>query len=716
MNKFFINKQSGIRPSATSSGWRILVGLLVVAISLLGSFSTAVAKDTKAKTATQTYTQPLQNTTMSLSGQAVETSSYFIKVDYWRMKHATLNLNYQVSQLADRQLSDITVAVNGTKFYSFRPVAQSGLQTKQITIPLRLLRSSNSLKISGQILTRDGKHDYRLAQTPANWLTVDARSNVNCEYTLKQPNANVNSFYDHFSGPDTVVNQQSAIEVPAQASNAELTASMSALAGEARVITTETQQIPVTTLTDRTAQRADYQVIVATYDHLPARFKRHVSAQAVTKQAVIKRYDAQGKHYLIVTAPTGDLLIKAGRYVANAELMQETAHPSEIVRADSQTFTSSLNYDGHYQLTTTADRLVGANHQERSYFVSLPVDRNNADGSTIKVSLRYAKNLDFRSALATVYINDTAIGSHKLTARRADNDSFTVKLPKGLALGNSFTVRIALDLPVQTAANSTNAQTPWASIEPSSRANIQSAPGNDLLFSNYPNLFLQNSTYDHLAVVRPKTMTLADYRTLSSLFNLIGNYARSNQGQITFYQDRPSQQVLTHDNVIALGTPQQNAFIRALNDKLYFQFDAAGTRLISNEKLSIEPRYGATLGTAQLLRSPYNAKKGLLVITGATPDDAARAAGQISNQKNVAQYTGDAVVVDRDNLHRGYRFKKNKLIDTQVNLSQRVHRNRQLLVYLGIALGIIVILLIAILMLLNKHGVLHRSRRGKPHA
>lgn len=666
--------------------------------------------------ALKTYTQPFQNNTTSLSGQSVEMSTYFIKMDYWQVKKATLNLNFQISQLSSRQLSDITVSLNNVKFYSFRPSKRTGLQTKTVTLPLRLLQGQNVLKISGQILNAAGKRDYRVTQTPANWLTVDNHSSVNFQYRLMPPTNAIKSFYDHFSGPDTIANQQSSIRVPNQASNAELTASMIVLTGESRVITTENQQIPVSDMADSTAKKAGYQVIVARYDHLDRALQRRFDRQDLRQQGQIRFFKTKGTYTLVVTALTDQLLQKTARFVANQELMQESSHAVENVSAQTRTFTSDLHYQGHYQLTTTADKLTGAGHQERSYFVSLPVDRNNADGSQITLHLRYSKNLDFDSALATVYVNDTAIGSQHLTAKRADNDTLTVVLPKGMALGHSFTVRVALDLPIRQPANSTNIQTPWASIEPSSQAAIQSAPGNDLLFSNYPNLFLKNSTYDNLVVVRPKQMTGTDYATLTNLFNLIGNYAQSNRGRIRVYDHTPSADVLKHANVIAFGSAKQNALVRHLNSRLYFQYNRGLTGFLSNEKLSIEQTYGQQIGTAQLLRSPYNQKKGLLVVTGADSQATYLASTQVNYQRNIAQYSGDAIVVDPDNNHFGYRFKKNKLIDTQVNVKQTLSRNSQLLVYLGVALGIILLVLLALLLLLGKHGRLRRRKRGGRHA
>ncbi len=713
MNKSFISKQNGIKRNVIS---KILITLALFGLAFCGAFWGSTPANAKSKVALKTYTQPFQNNTTSLSGQSVEMSTYFIKMDYWDVKQATLNLNYQVSQLSSRQLSDITVSLGGVKFASFRPKKQTGLQTKTIKIPLRLLSGENELQISGQILNQAGKKDYRLTQTPANWLTVDSRSAVNFQYALKAPTKTIDSFYDHFSGPDTIVNRDAYITVPNQANNAELSASMYALTGESRVITTENQQIPVAQFQTTAGQAADYQLVMAEYQHLPARFQKLFKRTDLRNAAQIKRYDAKGKHYLVVTATTGTLLEKAARFVANSELMKEAKQATETITAGTQTFTSTLNYDGKYQLTTSADKITGANHQERSYFVSLPVDRNNADGSTISIHLRYARNLDFKNSLATVYVNDTAIGSKRLSSARADNDTLTVALPRGMALGNSFTVRVALDLPMSDSSGTQdNTHTPWASIEPSSVARIKTAPGNDLLFSNYPNLFLKNSTYDNIAVVRPTTMTGTDYQTLTNIFNLIGNYAENNRGTIKFYDRQPSKATMADANVIAFGTPTKNRLIHHLNNHLYFKYNSAETGFLSNEKLSIEQRYGQTIGSAQLLRSPYNRKKGLLVVTGASANGTYLASTQINYQRNISQYTGDAIVVDPDNNHGNYRFKKNKLIDTTVNAKQQLSRHSQQLLYLGMALLMIGVVTVALFLLLWKHGALHRRRKGDRH-
>jgi cellulose synthase (UDP-forming) len=662
----------------------------------------------------QTYTEQFQNNTTSLSGKSVETNMYFTKMDYWDIKKATFNLTYQISQLAETQKSDITVSINGVKFYSFRPHDGDGFQTEQISIPVELLTGENNLQISGQVLNKAGNSNYDLAQTPANWLTIKQGSNVNFEYQLKDADNTLHSFYNHFSGEDTVANGQSRIVTANHPSGDELTASMIALSGESRVITTDNDQIQVVKQASMNAQQGDYLMVVATYRHLPKELRNAVSATEVAHHAVIKTHYADGKHYLIVTAQTGKLLKKAARFVANAELMNETNKATETVGSRTRTFTSSLHDQGHYQLTDQTDKIIGAGHRETSYFVSLPNDRSNADGSTVKLHLRYSKNLNFNRSLVTVYVNNTTIGSKKLTAVHANGDTLTVKVPNGMTLGSSFTVRVAFDLEMKDQNTSDNSATPWAEVGTSSKMTVKSQKSNELLFTNYPTLFMKNQTYDNLAVVIPKKLSNDDFQSLTNIFNLIGNFAKSNTGSIQFYTHQPSQHVLKTKNVIVLGTPQNNHFIRTLNSHLYFKYAADFTRLISNEKLSIEKDYGKTIGTAQLMRSPYNSKRGMLVVTGATSKASYLATTQINFQKNITQYSGDAIVVDQNNSHYGYRFKKNKAIDKSLERHRLFSKNTSLLIYLGLALVVMALVCLGIFLMVKKQRGLNTRRN--PHA
>lgn len=657
-----------------------------------------------------TYTEPFQNTTTSLTGMGVSANTYFIKPDRWDVKQATLNLNYQVSQLASDQISDITVSINGVKFYSFRPNKSNSLQTQVINIPLQLLQGSNNLKIAGQLQT-EKNGALQSDQTPANWLTIYDSTNVNFHYLNREPEKTLASFYDYFTGADTINNHQCAISVPNQPTNAELTAATYTLSGFSRTITNENSVIPICQNDSDNAKNSDYRIVLGLYKDLPQEFQHEVNANDLDQEAVAKIVYQNNKHYLIVTSKDSDLLIKASRYLANQELMKESDQDQVTITNNTQTFTAGVKNDGDYQLTQQNVQLVGAGHQEATFFVNLPVNLTNASGSVIKLDMRYAKNLNFNRSLVTVYINNTAIGSQRLKANDADDDSLTVKVPADLALNGQFVVRVAFDL-VQSGANNTvqsDGQTPWACVAPSSYAYVHSKPVLSQLFSNYPSLFLDNSAFDNLVIVKPNKMNNYYFETLSNIFNLMGSYALSNTGKITYCTGVPDKDITENHNMIVLGTPSSTPFIKTLNKHLYMKYNSNYKYFVSNEKMSIAPSYGQHIGTAQLLRSPYNGHLAILAVTAPDSHDVMLASTQINFQKNIQQYAGDTIVVDHDNNHYSYRFKKKKSVAQNESFGQRVHAHISTVAYFALALIIIEVIIFMLVMVFKKHS----PRKGK---
>ncbi|MFT8394148.1 MAG: cellulose synthase, partial [Liquorilactobacillus ghanensis] len=140
-----------------------------------------------------------------------------------------------------------------------------------------------------------------------------------------------------------------------------------------------------------------------------------------------------------------------------------------------------------------------------------------------------------------------------------------------------------------------------------------------------------------------------------------------------------------------------------LNSSMYFKFNKKFQGFVSNEKLSIEKKYGENIGTDQLLRSPYNKNLGLLVVTAAHTQDVYTATTQINFSKNIMQHNGDAIVVDQNNNIYSYRFKKQAVLNKKLSLKQNVQKNSKLYIYLAMTIFIAAILIAAIVLLLLKN-------------
>lgn len=703
-NKFFIKKLNGIRQKDISKTLQFFLLLFTLTTGMVYGSKSIILADTINES--QSFSQNFNNSNNTISGQSIQYDVFFNKMEYWNVNQGTIHFNFRISQLDDYNVSDLTLSMNGIKFYSFRPDMTTDVQSKSIDIPIDLLQGSNHLQISGQIMNQDGNKTMSMA-TPANWITIYQDSNINLDYSLNEADEKINEFYAHFIGFDTVLNQKAAIRIDNNISDPELEANLYALSGIDRV-TSDKGKIPLITNNNSEIDNYDYQMIIAKTDHLPKRF-RPLGKNLKENKALIQAINENGKHYLIVTAKDNKQLIKAARYVSNSELMSETQQIKKTVLPTTKTFLSTPKDKYVQKITQNETYLSGAGHQEATYSLEMPIDQNNANGSIVKLHTKYAKNIDFNKSLITVELDGKKIGSHQLTAKKADDDTFEVKIPNGQHIGRNFNIKVVFDL---VNDKTTADQAPWAVVEKQSSVSIKSESMNNLLFSNYPSTLIKNKTFDNIALIRPKRINSAYLETLASLFDGIGSYVEQNTGKIKVYHQTPNKSQLANSSVIAFGTPNDNEFIRKSNDDLYFKFDHNFKNIVSNEKMSLESNYSRKIGTAQLLRSPYNQKRSILILTAVYANDVAMAANQISSQNGLSQIEGDAIVIDRDNQQKTYRFKKDVAADARLDLSLRLKRNHKLIVYIIVLTCILISLVFISTVVLYKNGKLKLGRNN----
>jgi hypothetical protein len=243
---------------------------------------------------------------------------------------------------------------------------------------------------------------------------------------------------------------------------------------------------------------------------------------------------------------------------------------------------------------------------------------------------------------------------------------------------------------------------PWAFVTKDSLLQLKTKDRTDLLFNNYPYPFLRDGVFNEVAVVLPKESDSNTYLSVSNLFNLLGQYAEGNTGNVVFYNDEVAEETLKTHNVIAIGSYQNNKVIRGINDHLYFKYDSAGNGLLSNEKMSIESNYGTRLGSLQLLNSPFEAGHGLLAVTAADPQYYQLASKLIASSEMTWRISGDGATIDRDGNINAFRFKQDAVQDRPSAISSIAERTDVL--YFTVAAGLVLVLvLVSIILLFRKY-------------
>ncbi|GKU76058.1 glycosyl transferase [Paenibacillus sp. L3-i20] len=645
-----------------------------------------------------------------LSGIMASNQSYFQLPSYWNVESATVKLDYTASQLSKQEQSSVTLFVNGTPFYSFRPIIKENQkQHLQVNIPKGLLiKGSNLLTIEGGIRTTEDKLVCSWDETRDNWLHVYKSTSVDINYSLNPHEGTIKDFSERFVGMDTMNSSNNVIVLPTKSDHAALETATHVISGYAKGDVVKAGPLTLQPFTDMTWPTKPYVVAVSLHKDLPAVVKDQLTPQDWSKVAVIQVVENGAQQVLVVTSGEPTLLVKAGRLLANQEMVMQLDSNIKVVNESTEINTPDVAIQRTMKLTETGDKLTGVYHQERKYFITLPANRVIADSSQIHLDFRYAKNLDFDRSMVTILVDDKPIGSKKLSEDLADNDSLTLTIPKNLNVAGNFEITAAFDLELKSNYCVRNdAQMPWAFITNDTVLKLNTKEQTDLLFDNYPYPFVSDGNFNNVAVVLPKELDRSTYQTLSNVFSLLGQYAEGNRGEVRFYNGEESSDNWAKKNVIAIGSYADNSLIRDNNEKLYFKYDNNGKGFISNEKMSIESRYGTQIGALQLLESPYQAGRGLLVISGSSSQHGLLASKLIAAEKDRWKVWGDAVMADKDGTVAAFRFKQQAEAEPKGMFENIVDRP-DILSFLVAAILVLALVMISLLLMVRKY----RNKRG----
>lgn len=635
----------------------------------------------------------------------MDSVSVAFNVGKWTLNDAVLTLCFSVTPLLHYEVSNLSVSLNGERFTSFRlPVTAGQAQQTQIKIPVDLIKEgSNQLKLESYIRTNDAEpcsDDI----SKASWMTVLKDSSVSISYTPTAKCESIADCYNQFTSIEALENDESAVFIRAGADETELTVAAATLSGIAGNAILSYEKFGLSAKVDeKTLKTKKYALYISKYNSLLPAVQKLLSQEQIQQVkngnailALVKLSDTC--NVLVLTGDNDSALQNAGRLLGNQKYMQQTKAPWRMVSADENVMLSYNEQSAIRPLTDSGSYVNGPFRQNAEFYVESFPNRVLASGSAVKIKFRYSENLDFNRSLITVYVNNTPIGSKKLTKELAKEDSVSFSIPADLDIKGNFVVTAAFDLEIPDLwCTMRQDEMPWAFISNESTISIITDEASSLLFEYYPSPFVQNGHMNNVVVILPVQPSEADLEALRATMLTLGRFQKDNTGNLRVTLASAIGN-LRNANVIDIGRLEKNSIVKQLNGQLYFQFSPKGTTIRSNEKMLIEPNYGATLGTLQLLYSPYSAdKRALMIISGVTDKAMLNAVRYVGLTDNVWKIYGDGFVADSTTVHP-FRFKPDNAKELLPGIEQL-----ELLPITLVGAGVLVLLIIAALLLIRKY-------------
>nr|WP_269450252.1 cellulose biosynthesis cyclic di-GMP-binding regulatory protein BcsB [Tepidanaerobacter acetatoxydans] len=303
--------------------------------------------------------------------------------------------------------------------------------------------------------------------------------------------------------------------------------------------------------------------------------------------------------------------------------------------------------------------------------------------------------MDFDKSSVTVYLNNIPVTNKLLSKDRADNDEITVKIPEEFRDADSLELKLIFYLePHDFDCKNWRYGDIWALISKDTSFNIPQEVIEDRFFQYYPDMFIKNGTFDDVLLVIPDKVN-QNYLTMAANITAFIGHSVSRVENLSVIKGTELE--TTHNNIIVIGTPWDNVAIKNLNDKLYIKFDKNFEKFEPSDKIYLLEDYSRGLSSLQLLASPFNSKKHLMVVTAAEEKNLMPTQTYLKDLAFNVQLSGDGLVIDSDgDIYSAYFVKPKQAAQDESGQTSpkgkiRLRDNPQFIIYLIFFLMIIII-------------------------
>lgn len=627
--------------------------------------------------------------------------------EYAAPTSAVLRLNYSASDLIISEVSALTFYMNGTPFHSVSIVndVAGGQNVLYIEVPTELMTTGyNLLEILCYARLTDDEgctDDYN----GANWVKLEESTCLRVYYDIAE-NAQELAMYPYpFLSLMDASAENCAVAVSDAAENGEVSAALMLVAGLGAELS-EKNDLLFTTIgqCDR-----DHVIYVGMVRNTPQELLALLDQEVPPTGALIQRVQAGEKEYLLIITNEEAALLEAVRLLADSTRVEQLHGTTAYVSVgEAETYinasdVSALALEGQYTFKDVLGHgasFTGPFQQVVTMYLPVAADYTLSSESRFSFNIRYSENLDFDRSLMTVYWGSSIpLHSRKLSREGAAGETVTFSVPADAIGASGTSMTIVFDLEIKELDCTVRSMnTPWAYITEDSTLYLPQGESTTLSLSNRPAPFQRQSRLNDILLILPDDLQADEMNLAGRILAMLGaggnpygtlDVIRASQFSGTAHQDH---------NLIAVGRGEDNAFLKAVNGKLYFQYDENMKAFQSNSKLIMNDAFANEAGTLQLLPSPYAPERALLVATAPGESGIAALTAQVSEEVKRWSLTREAVVVDGYGKASSYQFTS--LAGTTASAAEKptftqvVVENREPMMMLLIGLGSMALLLL----------------------
>ena len=602
----------------------------------------------------------------------------------WQLTGGTLQLNYEVT------LTGSDVGLIGTEqnpyggslaiTFNDQPVGtielrDLGAQTAQFQLPATGMASAR----------QDGRHELTItlgAQFSCVYniralVAINPSSLFNLTFEVSSPALDLSRLPSPFYLRNALVADSTLIVVPDEPDAQELKAGLNVMAGFGSITGSDAVFDMVTAgeLTDETLANSNL-IFVGRPEQFEllngitfpltvengqfANLPPESETDGVVEMALSPWNES--RVVLYVGGTSTDAVLKAAQAVSSGRILVYE-NPALAYVSNVQLLSDAIPVVEDFTLQNLgyeSETLTGIGVDSAQFSFNASKEQLRASDSSINLMYYHSGLLDYSNSSFSIELNNQLIASVAFAKESEQLTALEVKIPTGVLRFGENRLSISARLFATTSCDSSGFSDPWLTISNQTGFHLPATVGQDsgapwlLDLKFYPGIFMTRSDLGDVAFIMPRENPDTWKIASEMAFNLGSTASPLISNLDAAYADDIPQQILAEKSLVLIGKSSSIPLLSEINNQLPAPFDfATDTASESNMQIVYRVPAGMSVGYLELLSSPYNVEKPMLVLAGNTDEGVALAANALLQSELSSQLTGVFAITNGSQVATG---------------------------------------------------------------
>ncbi len=356
---------------------------------------------------------------------------------------------------------------------------------------------------------------------------------------------------------------------------------------------------------------------------------------------------------IVVTGLDDQAVYRAAQALASGNQVLGLQGQFAIVRSLRPGIEPTQNHEREERITLASlgYETLSAEGRQATFKVRFDIPRGGRLTEEAFIALHIAHGVAFNtiSSSLEIYLNNLPVGSVALKEDNASDSWVKVSIPaRELKAGrNQIELKTAADWPA--CMDEEDIARLWVTIYDDSYLYLSlEVPEERSAFdlADYPRFLFSRPGLQDVVIVLPQAITSPLLKDLLQLLSYLGSITKGSYlaPRVVFGEpgNAPTDPIWSQYNVIVVGRPTQNPYVAFLNEELPQPFLPGRDEIyqvVGNVVYRLPPDYD--LGSVQIISSPYNRQRPVLVVTGTTDQGVEWALQALAKRELISRLAGN---------------------------------------------------------------------------